>query len=73
MQGISFVLSFVGVIFLVLMIYGGFIWMTAKGNEGEVEKAKKIITQSIIGLIIVFGAYAISYFIINYFSGQSLK
>lgn len=57
---IGAVLSFVGVIFLILMIYAGILWMTAGGNQEQVSKAKNLITSSIIGLIIVFGAYAIT-------------
>lgn len=60
---ISTFLSILGVIFLVLMVYGGFLWMTAQGAEEEVTKAKKLITQAVIGLAIVMGAYAISYFV----------
>ncbi len=65
-------LSFLGVIFLILMIYGGFLWMTAKGNEEEVTKAKNLINAAIIGLIIVVSAYAISYFVIKNLSGAAL-
>lgn len=72
-QGISLVLTFIGIIFLVLMIYGGFRWMIARGNESEVDKAKKVIIQSVIGLIIVFAAYIVSYFIISYFGGKTLS
>src|SRR6056297_205117 len=36
-------LSFVGVLFLLLMIYGGILWMTARGNEEQVGKAKNLI------------------------------
>lgn len=72
-QGIGLVLTFVGIIFLVLMIYGGFRWMTARGNETEVDKAKKVIIQSVIGIIIVFAAYVISYFVINYFGKATLS
>src|SRR5574344_1091671 len=43
-QTISLVLTFIGVLFLILMIYGGFMWMTARGAESQVDKAKKIIT-----------------------------
>ncbi len=57
------VLAFVGVIFLILMIYGGFLWMTAQGNDQQVEKAKNLITAAIIGLIIIFAAYAITAYI----------
>ncbi|MCK4539812.1 hypothetical protein KAU09_01515 [Candidatus Parcubacteria bacterium] len=60
---ISVVLSLIGVVFLILMIYGGFIWMNSRGNEQEVEKAKNIIRNSIIGLLIVIAAYAITAFI----------
>ncbi|MEI7452375.1 MAG: hypothetical protein WCK37_04225 [Candidatus Falkowbacteria bacterium] len=62
---ITLILSFLGVIFLVLMIYGGVLWMIAQGNEKNVDQAKSIITDAIIGLIIVASAYAISYFVLN--------
>lgn len=62
---ISVVLGFVGVIFLGLTLYGGFIWMIARGNEQEIEKAKKLIEAAVIGLAIVFAAYAITYFVIS--------
>ncbi len=56
-------LSFVGVLFLLLMIYGGIVWMTSQGNEQQVEKARNLIIAAIIGLIIVLAAYAITSFI----------
>lgn len=65
---ISIVLSFVGIIFLLLTIYGGYLWMTAAGNEEQISKAKKIITAAIIGLIIIAGAYTITALIGNYFA-----
>lgn len=71
-QGITIVLSFVGVLFLILMIVGGLKWMTALGNDAEVAKAKKIITQGIIGVLIVFAAYTISYFIVQFFGSKTL-
>jgi len=60
---IQVALGFVGVIFMILLTYGGFMWMTAGGNEEQVAKAKKLITSATIGLIIVIMAYAISYYI----------
>ncbi len=59
-------LAFLGVIFLILMIYGGYQWMTAAGNEQQVEKAKNIIRDAIIGLIVVLAAYGITYTIYNF-------
>ncbi len=64
---IQTVLSLLGVLFLLLMIYGGYLYMTARGNEEQLEKAKKIITQTFIGIIIVLAAYAISWFMIDKF------
>jgi len=58
---IKLLLSLLGVIFLVLMMYGGFKWMTAQGNETNISEAKNLIRAAIIGIIIVAAAYAISY------------
>ncbi len=58
-QIIGGVLAFVGVIFLILTIYGGITWMTAGGNEEKIKKAKGLIVNSIIGVIIILAAYTI--------------
>ncbi len=62
---IGIVLSFLGIIFLCLIIYGGFVWMTSGGNEIKVLKAKNILRNSIIGLIIILSAYSITRFVIG--------
>ena len=62
---VSAFLALLGVIFLALMLYAGYHWMTARGEEEKVEKAKDTITRAIIGLIIVVGAYAIWKFIFD--------
>jgi hypothetical protein len=59
-QIVGIVLSFVGVGFFLLMIYAGFTWMFARGNEADVTKAKGIMTDAIFGLLIVLAAYAIT-------------
>lgn len=56
-------LSFVGVIFLIIIIYAGINWMTAGGNETKVTKSKNLLINASIGLIIVLAAYAITMFI----------
>ncbi len=53
-------LSFVGLIFLVLTVYAGYLWMTARGDSGQIEKAQEIIKAAVIGLIVVMSAYAIT-------------
>ena len=62
---INIILSLLGVIFLVLLIYGGFMWMTARGNESQVEAAKKIITRAIIGVIIILISFVVSWFVMS--------
>src|SRR5680860_730747 len=61
-------LGLVGVLVLGLTIFSGIKWMIAQGNEEKVRKAKDGLLNSIIGLAIALSAYAISYFIINYFT-----
>ena len=57
--GKSLTPMFIGVTFLGIMIYAGFTWMMARGNEQEVERAKNIIIYAVIGLVVVLAAYAI--------------
>ncbi len=64
-QIIAVILGFLGVIFLALIIYSGFQWMTAGGNEETITKAKKRLTNAAIGLVIVMAGYIISYFVIT--------
>ncbi len=64
-------LSLVGVVFLVIIVYGGFLWMTARGNEQQVDKAKNLITSAVIGLIIIAGGYAITNFVLGAIIGAT--
>jgi len=59
---IRVVLGLVGTVFLVLTIYAGIMWMTAGGNDEQLEKAKKTLTRSVIGLIVITSSYSISLF-----------
>lgn len=56
-------LTLVGLIFLILMVYAGYLWMTARGQEEVVKKAQNIIIAATIGLVIVLSAYSITYFV----------
>lgn len=64
-RAINVALSMVGLIFLVLMVYSGFLWMTARGEEDQVNKAKSIIKGTIVGLVLVLSAYAITFLVTN--------
>ena len=69
---VSVFLSILGIIFIVLMLYGGYLWMMARGNEEQLTKAKELIQAAVIGLIIIVAAYAISFFIFNWLTPRTL-
>ena len=62
---INVILGFLGIIAVVLILIGGFMWMTAAGNDDNVATAKKIMTAGIIGLVIVLAAFGIAKFVVN--------
>lgn len=62
-------LGLLGIIFLVLIIYAGFEWMTAQGDEEKVTKAKDTLSRAVIGLIIITAAYSITYFVFTNLPG----
>ena len=65
---------YLGVIFFLLVVYAGFLWMTASGAEAKVEKAKGILIAAVTGLVIVLAAYAIVNFVFgNLLSVTSAK
>jgi cytochrome bd-type quinol oxidase subunit 2 len=61
---IQYFLGLLGILFLALAIYGGYLWMMARGDEKQVEKARDTIKSAVIGLAIILGAYAITSFVI---------
>jgi len=58
-------LGVTGLILFVLIVYAGFLYMTARGESDQVDKAKRILTQAVIGMIIIFSAFAITQFVLN--------
>lgn len=64
-RGINVILGVLGLILVILIIYAGFIWTMARGEAKDVEKAKNMIKNAVVGLIIVFAAYAIAAFVLD--------
>lgn len=64
-QLIRVLLGFLGVVAVVIILLGGFKWMTAGGNDEKVAEAKRLIIAGIIGLAIILSAYAIASFVIS--------
>jgi len=69
---INQLITFIGIIFLLLLIYAGYLWMTARGNDEEVSKAKKITRETVIGLIIILLARLLTEFILSQI-GEAVK
>lgn len=62
---INIVLSFLGVVMVIMIIIGGFKYMTAGGEKDGVEAGKKYLTNAIVGLIIILAAYGITNFVVS--------
>lgn len=71
-QVISVGLSLIGVLFFGLMLYSGFRWMTARGNQEFVDKAKHNLEAATAGFIIVVLSYAISSFVFSQLAARGL-
>ena len=70
---INVFLSIIGVLLLVYILYAGYNWMTAQGEEEKVTKAKETIQRAIVGVIIIIAAYAISMFVMSRLEKGTLK
>ncbi|MBI4652684.1 hypothetical protein HY750_00290 [Candidatus Kuenenbacteria bacterium] len=64
-KAVKVVLLFLGIIAIIMIIIGGLMWMTAGGNEERAKKARGILINAIIGLLIVLLAYVITYWIVD--------
>ncbi|MBI4142770.1 hypothetical protein HY480_02765 [Candidatus Uhrbacteria bacterium] len=62
---INVAMGLLGIIAVIVILIGGFYWMTAGGNEEKVETAKKYIFSGIIGLAIILTSYAIARFVVQ--------
>ncbi len=68
---VRIVLVLVGIIVLVIIVYAGFLWMTAGGNEDQVKKAKQWLINAVVGLALIMAAYAISSFVVTNLSSAT--
>ena len=62
---VRILIGMLGILFLVLTIYAGFLYLTARGDSDKVEHAKETLQRGVIGLIIISAAYAIATFVVN--------
>ncbi|PIR07065.1 MAG: hypothetical protein COV55_01395 [Candidatus Komeilibacteria bacterium CG11_big_fil_rev_8_21_14_0_20_36_20] len=62
---INIFLGFLGILATLIILYGGFIWMTSQGSADKIDRAKRIIINGVIGLVIILSAYAIARFLLR--------
>ncbi|MDP3245194.1 MAG: hypothetical protein Q8M83_06090 [bacterium] len=62
---INATLLFLGIIAVLLILYGGFLWMTSAGNEEKIDRAKKLLVSTAIGLLIILSSFALARFVIS--------
>ena len=64
-QIIYAILGFLGIVFILLLIYGGFLRMTAQGDPGKIKTSYGIITSAVIGVVIILASYTITAFVLT--------
>lgn len=64
---IILVLQFLGILVLVLILFAGFQWMTSAGNEEKIGKAKKLLINALIGLVIILVSWTIARYVLVMF------
>jgi len=62
---INTLLGLLGLLAVILVLYAGFTWMTAAGNEEKVKKAQQTLIRATIGIVIILSAYIITNFIVT--------
>ena len=62
---IRYILSFLGILAVIIVLYAGFKWMFSGGNEETISEAKRMLIAGLIGLVIILLAYAIANFVIT--------
>jgi hypothetical protein len=70
---VAIVLGFLGIACVIMMMYGGFLWITAGGEEDKAKKGTTILFQAVVGAIIVMAAYTVTYFVLTQLSQAVLK
>lgn len=70
---VSYVLGFIGILLIVIIIYGGFLYMTSGGNEKQTETAKNVLTYAVVGVVIIFAAYIIARVVISALTSGSTQ
>lgn len=58
-------LGIVGIIALILFLYGGILWLTSAGNSSKVEEGRNVFVWAVLGLVVIFSSYVIVTFVFD--------
>lgn len=62
-------LQIIGLVFFVLIVYGGIVWLTAGGNKERADKATSTLRQATLGLLVIIFAYLLVNFVVLRLAG----
>ncbi len=62
---VNIALGFLGILATLIILYGGWLWMTSRGESDQIDKAKQTISAGVIGLVIILASYGIARFVIK--------
>ncbi|OGY94609.1 MAG: hypothetical protein A2406_02160 [Candidatus Komeilibacteria bacterium RIFOXYC1_FULL_37_11] len=69
---VNIILGFLGILTTLIILFGGFKWMTSYGSSDKVDEAKKLIGAGVVGLVIILVAYAVSRFVLSELYAQTV-
>lgn len=62
-KALNYIFGAVAIVFVTVILIGGYLWMAATGNEEGISKAKAFILNGIFGLMVIFISYALVWLI----------
>ncbi len=69
---INWILAIVLAVDVLMIIIGGFLYVTAGGDDGRAKKGRATVLNAIIGLVIIIMAYVIANVVANFFSTENV-
>ena len=64
-RAIQIALGSLGIVFILFLIYGGVLWMIARGDKTKVEQASRMLTNTTIALVVIVASYAIATYVVG--------
>lgn len=68
---INYLFGAVAIVFIVIILIGGYLWMAARGSQEQIDKAKKFVTNGFFGLMVIFLSYALVFLILAALSNST--